>query len=99
MAWGSFCFKVFVIVFHRLLSSFAFLVCLVGLVRYVVWVGHLRLLVVVIAGSLLNYLVVLSAFDHSNLAEVRQKVGPHYVVLVDVGALNLGHRNKVVSQQ
>jgi hypothetical protein len=54
---------------------------------------------VVITGSLLNYLVVFSAFNHSNLAEVRQKVSPHHVVLVDVGALNLRHRDKVVSQQ
>jgi hypothetical protein len=29
---------------------------------------------------------------------VAQEVGPHHVVLVDVGAFNLRHRNEVICQ-
>ena len=39
------------------------------------------LLLVVVAGSLLDYLVSLTTFDHANLREVGEEVGPHHVVL------------------
>ena len=56
-------------------------------------------IIIVLFRSLLDHLVWLGALNHANLAKVAQKVGPHHMVLVDVGALDLRHRDKVFRQQ
>ena len=49
--------------------------CLVVLTR------HLRMLLIVVVGSLLDNLVVFGALYHADLAEVGQEIRPHHVVL------------------
>ena len=46
-----------------------------------VGVGDLGLLLVVVIRSLLDHLVSLSALNHTYLGEMREEVGPHYVML------------------
>lgn len=53
---------------------------------------------VVIVRSLFNDLVRFSALNHAYLTKVAQEVGPHDVMLVDVCALNLRHRDEVICQ-
>ena len=48
--------------------------------------------------SLLYDLVILRPLNHAYLAEVAQEVRPHHMVLIDVGALNLRHRDEVVCE-
>ena len=49
--------------------------------------------------ALLDDLVGFGPFHVAYLAEVAQEVGPHDVVLVDVGALDLRHGDEVLRQQ
>ena len=65
---------------------------LVGLLLLLGWL-------LLVYRPLLNDLVGVGSFDHANLAEVAEEVGPHDMVLVDVGALNLRHRDEVVCQE
>ena len=47
---------------------------------------------------LLDDLIILRPLNHAYLAEVAQEVRPHYMVLIDVGALNLRHGDEVVCE-
>ena len=61
------------------------------------------LLLLTTDGSLLNDFVSwgvwINAIDLPNLAEVTQEVGPHHMVLIDIGALDLRHCNEVIGEE
>ncbi len=80
-------FCIFVrVTIHNILCDFELFICIVLALRvsHIVWVGHLRLLLVMITWSLFDYLVIFSPLDHSDLAEMRQKVGPHHMMLENI---------------
>jgi len=73
-----------------------------GLIDY--WIFHLSAVIFLFLlglfrRALLDNLVLLRALHHAYFAKVAQEVGPHHVMLVDVGALDLGHLDEVVGQQ
>ena len=49
--------------------------------------------------SLFNDLIRIGSFYHADLAEVAEEVRPHNMVLVDVGALDLRHRDEVIGEE
>ena len=74
----------------------------------VVLVGMFRLFIILIMPavlglSLLKIIVRWPLFDNdvlllkvSDFGEVREEIGPHNMVLVNVGALNLAHGDEVI---
>ena len=69
-------------------------VCLLDFLLAIAALG-LRLLLVVVGRPLLDH-NVLPVVEVADFREVRQKVRPHDMVLVDVGALDLAHGDEMI---